>query len=115
MPFDVVSNMTDVDAIFKALAHPFRREVLLWLADIEEYFPDYEHLFSGSIPANAVGARSNLSQSTVSMHIAQLERSGLVTVRRIGQWTLLSRNEETIRKFANWIDANLLGSQGSGI
>ncbi|RVP95951.1 ArsR/SmtB family transcription factor, partial [Sinorhizobium meliloti] len=43
------------------------------------------------------------SQSTVSSHLAVLQRAGLVTTRRVGQWVFYRRNEETITAFLKTI------------
>lgn len=47
--------------------------------------------------------RCGLSQSTVSSHLAVLQRAGLVTTRRVGQWVFYRRNEETIAAFLKTI------------
>ncbi|MFM0339480.1 ArsR/SmtB family transcription factor [Paraburkholderia fungorum] len=92
--------MIDLDAIFRALAHPFRRQVLQWLSDPAEYFSETEHAPFRGVSAMMVHARSGLSQSTVSSHLSQLERAGLLNAQRVGQWVFLSRNEDAIREFA---------------
>ena len=48
-----------------------------------------------------------LSQSTVSAHLATLQRAGLVTTRRVGQWIFYKRNEETIKAFLKDIGETL--------
>ncbi|WP_409937535.1 ArsR/SmtB family transcription factor [Paraburkholderia sp. BCC1885] len=103
MPADTIN----IDAILKALTHPFRRQVLIWLADPEAYFPVRDHLSSAGVPAGIIGMRSGLSQSTVSVHLAQLEQARLVVTKRLGQWVLLSRNESVIHDFADWVDATV--------
>ncbi|SOE55637.1 transcriptional regulator, ArsR family [Caballeronia arationis] len=90
----------DADTIHKALANPFRREVLAWLKTSNAAFAKERASFRDGVPASAVHARSGLSQSTVSAHVATLIDAGLVVPTRVGQWTLLSRNEEVIRAFA---------------
>jgi ArsR family transcriptional regulator len=40
-----------------------------------------------------------LSQSTVSAHLATLQRAGLISSRKVGQWHFFKRNEETIQEF----------------
>ena len=42
---------------------------------------------------------TGLSQSTVSGHLAILQKAGLVTVQRVGQWNFFKRNEEVILQF----------------
>jgi ArsR family transcriptional regulator len=46
-----------------------------------------------------IDKRTGLSQSTVSVHLATLQKAGLVTTRRVGQWVFFQRNEEVIQAF----------------
>jgi ArsR family transcriptional regulator len=48
-----------------------------------------------------------LSQSTVSAHLATLQRAGLVTSQRVGQWIYYKRDEETIKAFLEHINHGL--------
>ena len=89
----------DIDAIHKALANPVRRDILQWLKDPHEHFVQQEHPLDIGVCAGLIDARTGLSQSTVSSHLATLQRAGLVTSRRVGQWIFFKRNEETISAF----------------
>lgn len=95
------------DLIHKALASPFRREVLKWLKQPDQYFTQPLIDPGCGIPVNAIHARSGLSQSTVSAHVAALVDAELLVSTRIGQWMFLSRNEETIRAFTARIRLHL--------
>lgn len=89
----------DLDEIIKALAHPVRREILNWLKDPERQFPDQYHSTEQGVCAGQIDQRCGLSQSTVSAHLATLQRAGLITSQKIGQWHFFKRNEETIQEF----------------
>ncbi len=92
----------DIDAIHKALANPVRREILLWLKEPDRFFPEQAqqpHSFMHGVCAGQIDCRCDLSQSTVSAHLATLQRAGLVTTQRIGQWVYFKRNEEAIQAF----------------
>ena len=89
--------MVDHDAIFKALANPLRRQILDWLREAQSTPESFG--FPLGISVSAIQARTGLSQSTVSNHVASLQRAKLVEGRRVGQWLFLSRNESIIRKF----------------
>ena len=89
----------DIDAIHKALANPVRRDILQWLKDPHGHFAQQEHPLDLGVCAGLIDARTGLSQSTVSSHLATLQRAGLVTSRRVGQWIFFKRNEETIAAF----------------
>lgn len=95
------------DLIHKALANPFRREVLKWLKQPDQYFTQQPIDTGCGVPVNAIHARSGLSQSTVSAHVAALIDAELLVSTRVGQWMFLSRNEETIRAFATRIRLHL--------
>ena len=89
----------DIDEIIKALAHPVRRDMLHWLKDPEKYFVEQEHPFEIGVCAGKFDQRTGLSQSTVSAHLATLQRAGLVSVRKVGQWCFFRRNEAAIQTF----------------
>jgi DNA-binding transcriptional ArsR family regulator len=97
----------DIDAIYKALANPVRREILSWLRQPREHFPDQGFPFDQGVSAGMIDARCGLSQSTVSAHLAALQSARLVTSQRIGQWILFKRDEAVIRSFLNAINLNL--------
>jgi DNA-binding transcriptional ArsR family regulator len=99
--------MVDENLIYKALANPFRREILRWLKTPNEYFVQGCIGLGCGVPANAIHARSGLSQSTVSAHVAALIEAGLLVSTRVGQWMFLSRNEEVIGAFAAQIRLHL--------
>ena len=95
---DGVAELTDDDLVvaFKALGHPTRLAILGWLKEPESFPPQ-------DLPAAEVGvclkhlqARAEVSQSTASQFMATLQRAGLVTCTRVGQWSHYRRNEETI-------------------
>jgi DNA-binding transcriptional ArsR family regulator len=95
----------DIDAIHKALANPVRRQILCWLKDPEAYFQEQVHPLSMGVCAGLIDSKTGLSQSTVSGHLAILQKAGLVTVQRAGQWNFFKRNEETYRLFLEYMQA----------
>lgn len=97
----------DLDLIHKALANPFRRDVLEWLKRPDEAFVHQLAGPANGVPSTAIQTRSGLSQSTVSVHLAALTQAGLLVSERVGQWTFFSRNEDVIRAFASEISARL--------
>jgi ArsR family transcriptional regulator len=96
----------DIDEIIKALANPVRREILHWLKEPEKHFADQQHPLEVGVCAGMF-ERCGLSQSTVSAHLATLQRAGLVSTRRIGQWIFYKRNEATIAAFLRRIGDEL--------
>ena len=97
----------DIDAIHKALANPVRRQILHWLKDPHQHFAEQEHPLDFGVCCKLIDQRTGLSQSTVSAHLATLQRAGLVTSRRVGQWIFYRRNEETLAAFLAHINQGL--------
>src|SRR5207248_68583 len=77
--------------IFRALGDPTRLRILGLVAERSQ---------SGTelVEAVAVGA------PTVSHHMDKLVRAGLVTVERAGQSRIYSLNQQTLRRFATFVD-----------
>ena len=97
----------DIDAIHKALANPVRRQILAWLKTPDQYFAEQEYPLDLGVCAGLIDKRAALSQSTVSAHLATLQRAGLVTSKRVGQWIFFKRNEETIQAFLEHMSGGL--------
>ncbi|MDL2355592.1 MAG: metalloregulator ArsR/SmtB family transcription factor [Pseudomonadota bacterium] len=97
----------NIDAIHKALANPVRRQILGWLKEPQEHFAHQEHGLDLGVCAGLIDAHTGLSQSTVSAHLAALQRAELITSRRVGQWIFYKRNEETIQAFLTHIHHGL--------
>lgn len=98
----------DVDAIHKALSHSVRRQILDWLKTPALYFPTQAPLpLDAGVCAGLIDMRTGLSQSTVSAHLATLQRAGLVRATRVGQWVFFKRDEATISAFKQHIDTHL--------
>lgn len=98
----------DIDAIHKALANPLRRDILLWLKEPHTHFAEQTLLpLENGVCANRIDARCNLSQSTVSAHLAILQRAGLIESTRIGQWVFFKRNEAVIQAFLDALHRSL--------
>ncbi len=97
----------DIDAIHKALANPVRRQILQWLKDPAGNFAAQDHPLHLGVCAGLIDRRTGLSQSTVSAHLATLQKAGLVSTKRVGQWTFFSRDETTIQQFLEHMNTGL--------
>ena len=89
----------NIDAIHKALANPVRRQILGWLKEPHAHFAQQEHPLDMGVCAGLIDAHTGLSQSTVSAHLAALQKAELITSHRVGQWIFYKRNEETVQAF----------------
>ena len=105
--------MTDLDRplnkteILKALSNPARVEFLEWMREPEVHFSSQAHPLEMGICANQFERRCMLSQSTVSAHLATLEKAGLVEINRVGQWSFYRRNEKAIQTFLDELKSTL--------
>lgn len=97
----------DIDAIHKALANPVRRQILQWLKDPQAHFAHQAHPLELGVCAGLIDAQTGLSQSTVSAHLATLQKAGLVTARRVGQWIYYKRNDAAIAAFLDQLHNGL--------
>jgi ArsR family transcriptional regulator len=89
--------------IFKALASPTRLQILDWLKTPENYFPDQQEPFSTGVCVGQIQKKSGLTQSTISENLSAMQRAGLVSSTRKGQWTYYKRNEEMFRQLSQYI------------
>jgi DNA-binding transcriptional ArsR family regulator len=96
--------------IFKALSNKTRLEILTWLKNPELYFNEYKTGVTECGMGVCVGLiqkKSGLTQSTISEYLTVLQKAGLVTAKRSGQWTYYKRNEETILALSKIISSKL--------
>jgi DNA-binding transcriptional ArsR family regulator len=100
--------MTDAD-LFAALASTRRLHVLEWLKDPRSNFPpqrDGDLVYDG-VCVLFIADKLGVTQPTATSHLQRLARAGLVTPRRIGQWTFYKRDEEAIAAMKRRIAADL--------
>ncbi|ALG68311.1 ArsR/SmtB family transcription factor [Beggiatoa leptomitoformis] len=102
-----MSNELDIDGIIKALSNPVRREILTWLKEPEKHFQSQEHTLENGVCVGRIYERAGLSQSTISAYLAILQRAGLVTSQRVGQWVFYKRNESVILAFLEYLKNEL--------
>ena len=94
--------------VFKALSNKTRIQILSWLKDPEVNFPgQLVHGFADGICVGQIQEKSGLTQSTISEYLTSLQRAGLVTSTRKGQWTYYKRNEETFAALSKLIETKL--------
>lgn len=69
----IVRNLSELDVVFEALAHPTRRDIILVLHR------------RGEVTAGDLAARFEQTWPTTSRHLAVLVDAGLITVRKSGR------------------------------
>jgi DNA-binding transcriptional ArsR family regulator len=87
--------------VFKALSNPTRLKILSWLKEPAEHFGEQADPFEEvGVCVKQIQEKAAISQSTASQLLATLQRAGLVTSTRRGQWTYYRRDEARIGAFA---------------
>lgn len=90
----------DINEALKALDNPTRLAILGWLKEPSKHFPEQQvNPDEVGVCVSIIQTRANLSQSTVSLYLAALQRAQLVTSQRIGPWTYYKRHEQNIEAF----------------
>jgi DNA-binding transcriptional ArsR family regulator len=97
------------DLIFRALANPRRLQILAWLKAPTRHFPPQVagDLVRDGVCGLLIARKLRISQPTLSEHMKVLCQSGLVTSKRIKQWTFYKRSEAGIRQLRRMISTDL--------
>ena len=85
-------------AVMAALASPKRLQVLEWLLDPRAHFPRQRDgdLVDDGVCVLFIADKLGVAQPTATAHMQALARAGLVTSKRIGQWTFYQRDEAAL-------------------
>jgi DNA-binding transcriptional ArsR family regulator len=87
-------ELSQVDAVFNALAHPSRRHVLLVL-----------HFRGGEMTAGDIASRFGCSWPTTTRHLNILQQAGLVKVEKRGRERVYRVDRELLQRVASgWLD-----------
>ena len=86
---------TEVVAALKALANERRLTILEWLRAPRRHFREQVDgdLVDDGVCGLLIAEKLGVSQPTVSEHMRILTAAGLVTAKRIKQWTFYRRDE----------------------
>jgi DNA-binding transcriptional ArsR family regulator len=84
--------------LYAALANAKRLQILEWLKDPEAHFPPQRDgdLVKDGVCVIFIADKLGVAQPTATTHLQQLARAGLVTSKRVGQWTFYKRDEAAI-------------------
>ena len=101
--------MTFDSETFGALASPKRLQILEWLKDPEAQFPPQRDgdLVKDGVCVIFIADKLGVAQPTATAHLQALARAGLVTSKRVGQWTFYKRDEAAIRAFTTQLSSQL--------
>jgi DNA-binding transcriptional ArsR family regulator len=97
-----------IEASLRALANARRREILSWLEDPRKHFPPQVDgdLVKDGVCGLLIARKLKVSQPTASEHMKILAAAGLISGRRIKQWTFYKRNEAAIRRIKREISGS---------
>lgn len=94
--------------VFKALSNTTRLQILHWLREPEKHFPPQEQCFDQvGVCVGQIQQKCGLTQSTVSEYLSLLQRAGLITATRKGQWTYYKRNDEAFDALGKFVQSTL--------
>jgi len=79
-----------LNALFKSLNDPTRREILQLLKERD-------------LSAGEIADQFNISKPSISHHLDLLKRAGLVSSRRQGQFMLYSLNTTIVEDLLQWV------------
>ena len=85
------TSTTTLDRTLTALAHPVRREIL-------------DRLIGGPKSVTELAEPFDMTVPAVSMHIATLEKAGLVARGRDAQWRPCRLEAAPMRAVADWLE-----------
>ena len=99
----------DPAEVFRALASDRRLQILEWLRDPVAHFPPQRDgdLVDDGVCVIFIADKLGVAQPTATAHLQALARAGLVTSKRVGQWTFYKRDEDAITAVKQNIAADL--------
>lgn len=86
--------------IFAALGNKRRLQIVYWLSDPVAHFPKQRDgdLLKDGVCAGAIVTKLGVSQPSVAAHMKILTSTGIVTAKRIKQWTFHRLDTKALKK-----------------
>jgi ArsR family transcriptional regulator len=99
----------DVETTLRALASDRRLLILEWLKQPRAHFRAQVDgdLVTDGVCGVLIAEKLGVSQPTVSEHLRILSQAGLLTSKRVRQWTFYKRDEARITKLKRAIMARI--------
>jgi ArsR family transcriptional regulator len=103
------SSDDDVESVLRALASERRLLILKWLKNPRAHFRAQidGDLVEDGVCGVLIAEKLGVSQPTVSEHLKVLAQAGLLSSRRIRQWTFYKRDEARITELKRAIVAKI--------
>lgn len=88
----------DILIVLQALANARRLQVLDWLREPRSHFSPQRDgdLVEDGVCVVFIADKLGVAQPTATAHLQTLKRAGLITSKRVGQWTFYKRDEHAI-------------------
>jgi DNA-binding transcriptional ArsR family regulator len=101
--------MADLLTVLQALANDRRLQLLEWLDDPRAHFPPQRDgdVVEDGVCVVFIAEKLGVAQPTATAHLQTLKRAGLVTSKRVGQWTFYKRDERAIAEAKRQLQAAL--------
>lgn len=92
----------EIADLFRALGNERRLQILAWLRDPPAHFPPQRDgdLIEDGVCGQFIADKLGVNASTLSEHMRVLQASGLVTAKRIKQWTFYRREDARLAEIA---------------
>src|SRR5262245_10746965 len=99
----------ELEVAFRALASDRRLLILEWLKNPKAHFrPQVDgDLVVDGVCGLLIAEKLGVSQPTVSEHLKVLSQAGLLTSKRVKQWTFYKRDEARILKLKRAMAAKI--------
>src|SRR5262245_2471318 len=106
-PVGKLTNMIPVD-VAKALSSDKRLQILEWLKAPRRHFPPQVDgdLVRDGVCSLFIAQKLEVSPPTASEHLRVLTQAGLITAKRIKQWTFYKRDEKRIAQVKRAFHSN---------
>lgn len=103
------TEQTTITDQIKALSNPVRFQLLEWLMEPENHFPEQRdgNLVEDGVCVGFLTEKVGLSQPTVTSHMQKLAQAGFVTSKKIKNWVYYRPNRERIDAFLRHLDHRL--------
>ena len=105
----MTESSEDVEMTLRALASDRRLLILEWLKQPRAHFRAQidGDLVTDGVCGVLIAEKLGVSQPTVSEHLRILSQAGLLTSKRVRQWTFYKRDEARIAKLKRAIMARI--------
>jgi DNA-binding transcriptional ArsR family regulator len=89
---DPKQRLADTDAVFAALDHPARRQIVMTV-----------HFWGGSMTAGEIAGRFGHAWPTTTRHLHVLTKARLLSVERVGRTRIYRLNRARLKVVADWL------------